>query len=55
MMTNRNVAQATYKKDKALTTAKFRLFKEDKCVRLTVTDESGKHANTSAYFINDED
>ena len=55
MMTNRNVAQATYKKDKLLTSVKFRLFKEDKYVRLTVTDEEGKHANTSAYFINDED
>jgi len=54
MMTNRNVAQATYATEKPLTTAKFRLFKEDKYVRLTVRDKAGKHANTIAYFINEE-
>lgn len=39
--------------DKPATAAVFTVKEDDKYVRITVTDFSGKHANTSAYFIED--
>lgn len=39
--------------DKPLTSAVFDVIEGCKYFRLTVTDSSGKHANTSAYFIDE--
>lgn len=36
-----------------VTQASFKVFPYDKYIRITVTDENGKHANTNAYFIED--
>lgn len=39
--------------EQPLTSAEFEVKESDNYVRITVTDFSGKHANTSAYFVDD--
>ena len=36
-----------------LNTAEFEVESEDIYVRLTITDATGKHAYTNAYFVDD--
>lgn len=45
--------EIAYAEDKPLNSAVFGVNDDDNYVRITVTDESGKHANTSAYFVED--
>lgn len=52
--TGRRRADAVYgTTENPLTEAIFDVFAEDEYVRLTVTDFSGKPANTNAYFVNE--
>ena len=46
-------AEAIYAENEPLTNASFNVFEDDLYVRITLTDNEGKHANTNAYFISD--
>lgn len=39
--------------EKGVTSAVFNVGESDKYIRITLTDFSGKHANTNAYFVDD--
>lgn len=45
--------QIVYAENEPLTSASFKIQEDYGYVRITVTDSSGKHANTNAYFISD--
>ncbi len=52
--TNRRSAQPLFARaGEPLTEARFPLDEQDIYIRLTVTDESGNHANTRAYFLDE--
>ncbi len=44
---------AAFAEDESLTEATFKLRPADRFIRFTVTDASGKRANTGAYFLDD--
>lgn len=45
--------EIVYAEDKPVTSAVFNVYDYDKYVRITITDSSGMHANTNAYFTED--
>ena len=52
--TGRRRTEIVYsEKNEYITTACFNVDKEDVYVRITVTDEEGKHANTNAFFVDE--
>ncbi len=52
--TDRRHASRIYSMDKSLVTeGEFELDEKDKYVRVTITDENGRHANTRAYFVDE--
>ncbi len=53
LTTGRRRTKAFYANTEGVTQAEFDVFKEDGYVRITVTDQKGKHANTNAYFCDE--
>ena len=53
LSTGRRRTAIRYATDAPLTEASFEIDPEDIYVRVTVTDASGKHANTNAYFVDE--